>query len=204
MQTLDSTLGTLQENLRQPTKCDLPQDNPLNKPISAVAVRFWTRMAELYGSAWTTPNGTSPTDLWTKFLDSVSPIVIRDALGQLVRSGKVFPPHLPEFVLLCQHAAGYPAAEQAYRDAAHSRWTHPVVYETCCRVGHFEVRNRPEREILPRWLKAYAQVCSEAMAGTSFEAPARTAIDKPKFSAPRHEVVMAEMDKMRQMLGMQS
>ncbi len=145
-------------------------------------------MTELFGSAWASQNGDNPSELWTKFLSTLPPKVIGDAIELIVSSGRTFPPHLPEFVHICQHAAGYPEPEQAYIDAAYSRWTHPVVYETCSRVGHFEVKNRPEKEVMPRWKTTYAQVCQEHLSGRRFDLPQRPALTKqpPKPSTPEH------------------
>lgn len=136
-----------------------------------IAKRFWFRMTELYGSAWSAQVGDEPTALWSDFLASVSPKVIGQAIALAARSGSKFPPHLPEFATLCQQVAGYPPADQAYRDAANHHWKHPVVYETARRIGLYEIRRASERDILPAWRSEYAQVCAEAMAGASFEPP---------------------------------
>ena len=137
-------------------------------------------MTELYGSAWCSQAGDEPSKLWSDFLASISPQIIGQAIALAARSGSKFPPHLPEFADLCQRAAGFPSADQAYRDAANARWTHPVVSETCRRVGQFEIRRLSERDMLPRWRMAYAEVCAESMAGRTFEAPAVPALTVSK------------------------
>ena len=138
---------------------------------SEIAQRFWMRMGELYGSAWSSQAGDMPSKLWSDFLASISPQIIGQAIAMAARSGSKFPPHLPEFAGLCQQAAGYPPADQAYRDSANHRWKHPVVYETARRLGLYEIRRASERDILPAWRSEYAKVCAEAMAGASFEPP---------------------------------
>ena len=145
-----------------------------------IAKRFWFRMTELYGSAWSAQVGDEPTALWSDFLASVSPKVIGQAIALAARSGSKFPPHLPEFATLCQQVAGYPPADQAYRDAANHRWQHAVVYETARRLGLYEIRRASERDILPAWRAEYSKVCAEAMAGASFEPPAVPALTVSK------------------------
>ena len=137
-------------------------------------------MTELYGSGWCSQAGDEPSKLWSDFLASVSPKVIGQAIALAARSGSKFPPHLPEFATLCQQVAGYPPADQAYRDAANHRWQHAVVYETARRLGLYEIRRASERDILPAWRAEYSKVCAEAMAGASFEPPAVPALTVSK------------------------
>ena len=154
--------------------------NSSDRRNSEIAERFWMRMGELYGSAWSSQAGDMPSKLWSDFLASVSPKVIGQAIALAARSGSKFPPHLPEFATLCQQVAGYPPADQAYRDAANHRWQHAVVYETARRLGLYEIRRASERDILPAWRAEYSKVCSEAMAGASFDAPAVPALTVSK------------------------
>ncbi len=145
-------------------------------------------MGELYGSLWTTENGSDPTPVWSQILNSLSPEIIKLAIQQAEMSGIKYPPNIPQFLAYCRQSAGFPIAEIAYRDAANRRWTHPVVYETCSRVGHFEVRNLPEKAILSTWKQVYEQVCTEYLGGKRFELPERQKLDKPANlpSTPEH------------------
>ena len=161
-------------------------------------------MTELYGSAWCSQAGDEPSKLWSDFLASISPQIIGQAIALAARSGSKFPPHLPEFADLCQRAAGFPSADQAYRDAANARWTHAVIYETARRLGLYELRRSSERDMLPRWRAAYADVCAEAMAGKTFEAPKVERIERIERKAPEPatpERAKAALDAMMATLG---
>ena len=205
MKTLETVLPSVNRSLtesREKTGSSEPMTaSSSDRKKSEIAQRFWMRMTELYGSAWCSQAGEKPSKLWSDILASISPQVIGQAIALAARSGSKFPPHLPEFADLCQRAAGFPSADQAYRDAANARWTHPVVFETCRRVGQFELRRSSERDMLPRWRAAYADVCAEAMAGKTFEAPKVERIERKAPEPATPERAKAALDAMMAMLG---
>ena len=184
MKTLETVLPSVNRSWtesREKTGSSEPMTaSSCDRRKSEIAQRFWMRMTELYGSAWCSQAGDEPSKLWSDFLASIRPQLIGQAIALAARSGSKFPPHLPEFADLCQRAAGFPSADQAYRDAANARWTHAVIYETARRLGLYELRRSSERDMLPRWRAAYADVCAEAMAGASFEPPAVPALTVSK------------------------
>lgn len=159
------------------------------------------RMTELYGSLWTGQNGLEPSPLWIDFLIKIDPKIIGLAINRIVLSGQKYPPHLPEFLGICQSAAGFPDPAQAYRDAAHKKWSHPTVYETANRIGHFELRTGSEREMLPKWENVYKQVCCEAMAGKNFARPDFVKIDTPKIVPARPDFVENKLSEINKILG---
>ena len=152
-------------------------------------------MAELFGHSWTTQNGSKPGELWIDFVSRIDVMVLKTAITLITQSGKTFPPHLPEFIAICKTAAGIPDAETALEHAANRRWTHPCVYETASRIGHFEIRNSSQKSLLPRWTRVYDQVSGEYLFGSRFQPPVRQSIQSTRPAPASREFVLETLDK---------
>lgn len=55
-------------------------------------------MSEAYRQLWTDTQGVTPTDLWARYLLKVGEKRASAALIMILKSGKTFPPTLPEFI----------------------------------------------------------------------------------------------------------
>lgn len=140
--------------------------------------RLWVRMAMIFGGLWSSQYGQADDGTWRSALRHVSNETLADAIGRVALSNFEFPPNLPKFLAICARSAGLPDSQSAYADAAMSRWSHPIVYEAARRVGVFEIRTRPERDMRPAWTEAFGLVCAEWMSGKRFESPTSVAIEK--------------------------
>lgn len=140
----------------------------------------------MYSKLWLDRSGTEDDGTWQIALEPIPDEAIGKVLATLLAMRNPYPPNLPEFIGICMREMGLPDAKPAYVDATYRRWSHPVVYETLCRVGAPEVRGKSEKEIYPIWEAEYARVCAEWMAGNRFQAPEALQIGhdtKPKPSS---------------------
>ena len=63
-------------------------------------------MREYWGSRWTNDHGTSPTRLWIKELQTITPQQAALGLQVLKKTGSHYPPSLPEFFKAVETALG--------------------------------------------------------------------------------------------------
>lgn len=163
--------------------------------------RLWLKFAKMFGTAWSTQYGAADDGTWGKALCFVTNDAMGDAVERITREGGKFPPSLPEFAALCAKCMGLPDAGNAYLDACHSRWTHATVYETAKRVGIFELKNRTEKEMLPRFREVFGTVCAEWMAGNKFEPPVTGRIEKQPAAPCSPAVALSAIAEARAALG---
>lgn len=81
------------------------------KPRDAAMIRFWQRMAAIYGHKWTSAFGDSPFndqgvmtiagDTWQRGLTGISESAIAKGLQAALTSADGWPPTLPAFRALC-------------------------------------------------------------------------------------------------------
>lgn len=161
-------------------------------------------MQKLFGGRWSSQYGDCDDGAWRSALAGVSSQTLGKAIGMVAMSGSEFPPTLPEFLSICGRAAGLPDCTKAYRDAAHRRWSHAVVYEAARRVGVHEVVTHRERDILPKWREAYGMVCAEWMAGSRWQQPESARIDSPVPRPTSREDALRHLANIRARLGFSS
>ena len=140
---------------------------------------LWMRLATLYGpSRWYHHAGESDDGTWLAALNAagVTPFDIKRGLESCYRDPGEYPPSAPvEFVRRCQPSdeeLGLPTAARGYaigcRNAlgpAHRvPWEHPVVLETCRRVGS-AVLTRDAERAWARWEREWGRVVQEYRAG---------------------------------------
>lgn len=162
-------------------------------------------MQRTYGDKWSSRYGNADDGSWWQLLQGVEPAIIGKAILAFETNGNPWPPTKPEFIAMCKVQMGLPDVAKAYRDANHTRWTHEVVYETARRVGVYEVRSLPEKQIYPAWERTYATVTTEWMAGARFQKPdpeQKRIGDKTVVHRQTPEVANNEIAKMRALLGM--
>lgn len=101
---------------------------------------------------------------------------------------KPFMPNPAEFVDLCREPVDAPGYAEAYREACRNagflsdaKWSSPAVYVAGKAVGWFELRNRPERDTLPRFKDAYKNALARLSAGENLAA----AVPVAAIEAPR-------------------
>lgn len=169
-------------------------------------------IVKLLGQRWVSKHGANPSREWQRLLAPVahhSPELMAARLVQRLTPnarGEVWPPEMADVIVMLQPKAedfGLPTVDQAYRDAAHLRWSrHPVVYETARRVGVHEVRT--EARSRPAFEREFAEVCGEWMAGKRFESPRRD----PSEQLPMHrkrkltaEEARARIEDLRRAIG---
>lgn len=164
---------------------------------------LWIRMTKLFGGRWASQYGDCDDGTWRAALAGVASDTLGKAIGLVAASGREFPPSLPEFLAICARACGLPDCATAYRDAAHRRWTHAVVYETARRIGVHEVTTLRERDILPAFREAFGIVCAEWMSGTRWQSPAAPAqrIARPVPRPTSREDAMRHLASIRAQLG---
>ena len=161
---------------------------------------FWLRMTKLFGSRWSSQFGDCDDGTWASALRGVTTPVLADAIGRIAMSGREFPPSLPEFLAICARAAGLPDAADAYADACHSRWSHPVVYEAARRIGVHELRTRAERDMLPKWREQFGAVCAQWMRGDRWESPTVAELPNRAVRKADRAVACRHIENMRGLL----
>lgn len=142
-------------------------------------------------------------DLWLHDLQALG---VTDELltrGLHKSAALEWPPSPAEFAALCHPTPadlGLPDTDTAYRHACVSHWSHPAVYEAAKRIGTFEIRSWPESKSRPLFERAYRNVCSEVMAGATFETPKRAQLAHNPVPA-RREVAQAAIEKLKSIVG---
>lgn len=162
---------------------------------------LWIRFGKQFGGRWTSQYGDCDDGTWEAALRNVSNETLGQAMGRVALSAAEFPPTLPQFIAICARAMGLPDVAKAYADACHSKWSHAVVYEAAKLTGVFELRNRSERDMMPRFREQFGAVCAAWMAGERFEPPVMGRIEKHKPVPCPRDVAMAAMQKARTSLG---
>lgn len=167
--------------------------------------RIFGKLSGIYGSKfadlWRGCDIERVKRTWAEALAGYSPDEIRRGIDACMT--RVFPPTLPEFLMLCRppidyEAAYYEAVEQLQkRDAGADRWSHPAIYWAATRIGSFDLRNSTWGGIKARWISAL----QAEMANGEWPAvpphrkalPAHGDVSVPKEEARRR---IAEIQKM--------
>ena len=102
---------------------------------------------------------------------------IKEGLKKARACSSPFLPSVGQFVEWCKpgpEETGIPTPEQAYIDAAHQRWTHPIVYLAAKKVGVYDVKTKPARFMRRIYVNAYTPLMQSAIAGHNFEMITKT------------------------------
>lgn len=95
---------------------------------------------------------------WAEALAGYSPDEIKRGLEACLT--RVFPPTLPEFLMLCRQPLDFEAAfveaveQLRLREAGEDRWSHPAIYWAAASIGQFDMRNASWGSIKARWTAA--------------------------------------------------
>jgi hypothetical protein len=120
--------------------------------------------------------------------------------------------NLPAFRELCRITAkdiGLPSAQDAMREACRAmagrvedyNWSHPAVYHAAMEIGRFELTNRTERELLPLFDSAYAQLVRRVLNGEDLTMPVSKALPKEVFVPATEEKAAEALSKMKSMFN---
>lgn len=108
-----------------------------------------------------------------------------------------WPPTAPaDFLALARTdtTANYPDTRAAYRDAAHNRYPHAVIYETARRVGFWELKTKSEAVTYKSWQQHYPQVCREHSEGNDFALPVEQQLEYSHTPLKADSPVAAKVD----------
>lgn len=76
--------------------------SPAGLSARGLLLLVWTSMRDLYGRAWSSQYGETPSPAWAAALRDLSAAEIRAGLRGAVDSCRTFPPTAPEFRGLCR------------------------------------------------------------------------------------------------------
>lgn len=121
--------------------------------------RVFDRFSAFYGSKfadlWCGCDTDGVKRAWAEALAGYSSEEIKHGLEACL--SRIFPPTLPEFLMLCRQpidleAAFYEACEQLLqRETGKDKWTHPAIYWAAVTIGYFDMRNATWGGIKVRW-----------------------------------------------------
>lgn len=144
--------------------------------------KIFRRMENFYGAKWHDSLGGIPRDrvrqAWGEELADYAPDEIARGLDGC--RGRVWPPTLPEFLLLCRpqadaRAEWIEAREQMalrLRGQGGDRWSRPQVYWAALAVGNYDLQIYGWEAIRARWERALAMARSDAVPDWAAPAPA--------------------------------
>lgn len=156
-----------------------------------------------FGDLWRGCEIRSVKRTWAKALAGYSPEEVKHGLDACL--SRIFPPTLPEFLMLCRQsidfeAAFYEAYEQLrQRESGSDKWSHPAIYWAAVTIGHFDMRNATWGGIKARWA---AVLQAELNKREWPEIPLRRdAIPAPGKSSIPQEEAQRRIAEMRDMLA---
>lgn len=140
--------------------------SPANVPAlpDEWAERIFQRMENFYLSKWVDSFGSIPRErvkrAWAEELYGYSPQEIKRGLDAC--RAKVWPPSLPEFLLLCRpvlepKAEWLEACEQMpirLAGRGDDKWSRPQVYWAAAKIGAFDLQSMSWDQIKTRWIQA--------------------------------------------------
>lgn len=167
--------------------------------------RLFDRLSGFYGSKfgdlWRGCDIDSVKRTWAEALAGYSPEEIKHGLEACL--SRVFPPTLPEFLMLCRQPIDFEASfceaceQLRQRENGNDKWSHPAIYWAAVTVGHFDMRNATWGGIKARWT-AVLQAELDKREWPEIP-PRREALPAPgKSSVPQEEAQrrIAEIQKM--------
>jgi len=120
------------------------------------SIMLWQLMSSMFGHKWTSAYGddVDPDRVWQACLADVSPEQIRHGMSKLGRSGRDWPPAVPEFRNICLNL----------EDASETDWEHRRV-EAADRARM--VALRLERKRTPEEIEKGSAVLKSLLSGVS-------------------------------------
>lgn len=127
---------------------------------------LWAKFCRIYGGEkWVKNHGVADDGTWAAGLAGLS----NDDLARGIRKCGKWMPSLPEFRDMCLPSAadlGMPEKNAAYLMAVQNDWSaHPAVYAAASEVGLWDLANKAERDVKPRFFRAYDALIGAARAG---------------------------------------
>ena len=150
-------------------------------------------------------------DTWSDALAGYSADEIRRGLSAC--QTKIFPPTLPEFLMLCRppidpESAYIEACKQlSERDRGRDTWSHPAIFWAAMAYGVYEMRSSTWQMARSRWTRVFDEQMAkqshdpvpqrmvelpEPGAGTADPAKVKAAIDMLRATLVRRSSVMTE------------
>lgn len=157
--------------------------------------KIFRRMENFYGAKWRDSLGGIPRDrvrqAWGEELAGYTPDEITRGLDGC--RGRVWPPTLPEFLLLCRPLADaradwLEAREQMalrLRGQGGDRWSRPQVYWAAVAVGNYDLQLYGWEAIRIRWERALALAAADPV--PDYVAPAAALPHPGRQSVTREE-----------------
>lgn len=162
--------------------------------------RLLDRLAAMYGQKFTDQwRGVDPVYLksvWSEELASYSADEIKRGLAAC--RTRIWPPTLPEFLLLCRPPIDPEAAfceavrELRKREANQDRWSHPAIFWATCRFATQDLLAASYPSIKTRWSSVLA---------AELEKGAWPEIPKRAIALPAPGKASADPEKVRQMIA---
>lgn len=116
----------------------------------------------------------------------------------------------PKFREMCRitpEDLGLPDTLTAMREACcarspkeYAKYSHPAVYLAGCAVGWFEMQNRTERELLPLFEVAYAQLVRRVMAGDDLTMPVCKALPEKVHIPSTPDFARSRINALKEMV----
>ena len=167
-------------------------DNGRNEDLLTVGSLQTSRKIELllyifetldayYGAKWNSTeqavcdnNGTLTlfAKAWIDCLGDKTKYDVQYAMTRLKREAPKWPPGALEFAELCRpnvEDLHLPDANEAYRQACNSDWTHGIVWHAAQKIGTWELRNKPETKTRRQFEDAYRDLIRRAQTGERFD-----------------------------------
>jgi hypothetical protein len=121
--------------------------------------RLFDRLSGFYGSKfgdlWRGCDIESVKRTWAEALAGYSPDEIKHGLNACL--SRIFPPTLPEFLMLCRPPVDFESAfceaveQMRRRESGCDEWSSPAIYWAAVQIGSFDLRNATWPVIKPRW-----------------------------------------------------
>lgn len=157
--------------------------------------KIFRRMENFYGAKWRDSLGGIPRDrvrqAWGEELAGYTPDEITRGLDGC--RGRVWPPTLPEFLLLCRPLADARADWLEAREQMALRlrgqggdvWSRPQVYWAAVAIGNYDLQTHGWEAMRPRWERALAAAGGDPV--PAYSAP-QAALPKPGEACVTREV----------------
>lgn len=125
-----AAVSTLSEKCRQlsKTESNVSETRTSSSRVSSQLLdNFWLKMAGLFGHAWVSSYGASPSgigaDTWAQALTGVTPMQIANGLRETLALGAEFPPSAPHFRKLCFGIPSLAAVKRSLHANEYDRFT---------------------------------------------------------------------------------